>query len=52
LFNNKVNNKRFRFMHIILHPPPSFSMKERDRRGRDRMVVGFITTYVISAYHH
>jgi hypothetical protein len=24
----------------------------RDRRGRYRMVVGFITTYVISAYHH
>ena len=23
-----------------------------DRRGRDRMVVGFTTTYVISAYHH
>jgi hypothetical protein len=23
----------------------------RDRRGRDRIVVGF-TTYVISAYHH
>ena len=22
------------------------------RRGRDRMVVGFTTTYVISAYHH
>ena len=22
------------------------------RRGRDRMVVGFITTYAISAYHH
>jgi len=22
------------------------------RRGRDRMVVGYITTYVISAYHH
>jgi len=22
------------------------------RRGRDRMVVGFITTYVISVYHH
>jgi hypothetical protein len=22
------------------------------RRGRGRMVVGFITTYVISAYHH
>jgi hypothetical protein len=23
-----------------------------DRRGRDRMVVGFTTTYAISAYHH
>jgi hypothetical protein len=23
-----------------------------DCRGRDRMVVGFITTYAISAYHH
>jgi hypothetical protein len=22
------------------------------RRDRDRMVVGFITTYAISAYHH
>jgi hypothetical protein len=22
------------------------------RRGRDRMVVGFTTTYVISAFHH
>jgi hypothetical protein len=22
------------------------------RRGRDHMVVGFTTTYVISAYHH
>ena len=24
----------------------------RDRRGRDRMVVGFTTTDTISAYHH
>jgi len=24
----------------------------RDRRGRDRMVVRFTTTYAISAYHH
>jgi hypothetical protein len=24
----------------------------RDRRGRDSMVVGFITTYAISDYHH
>jgi hypothetical protein len=24
----------------------------RGRRGRDRMVVGFTTTYAISDYHH
>jgi len=24
----------------------------RGRRGRDRMIVGFTTTYAISAYHH
>jgi hypothetical protein len=24
----------------------------RDRRGCDRMVVGFTTTYAVSAYHH
>jgi hypothetical protein len=24
----------------------------RSRRDRDRMVVGFTTTYAISAYHH
>jgi hypothetical protein len=26
--------------------------QERRRHGRDRMVVGFTTTYAISAYHH
>jgi hypothetical protein len=26
-------------------------MYGRDRRGRDRMIVGFRTTYAISAYH-
>ena len=24
----------------------------RERRGRDRMVVGFITAYAVSAYHN
>ena len=24
----------------------------RGRRGHDRMIVGFTTTYAISAYHH
>jgi len=27
-------------------------LKLGGRRGRDRMVVGFTTTYAISAYHH
>jgi len=26
--------------------------RDSSRRGRDRMVVGFTTTYAISAYHH
>jgi hypothetical protein len=25
---------------------------DRGRRGRDHMVVGFMTTYVISVYYH
>ena len=28
------------------------SPKSAGESGRDRMVVGFITTYAISAYHH
>jgi len=28
------------------------SMNMRGRRGRDRMVVGFTTTFAINAYHH
>jgi len=28
------------------------SLLQRDRRCRDRMLVGFTTTYAISAYHH
>jgi hypothetical protein len=27
-------------------------LRQRDRRGRDRIVVGFTTTYAISIYHH
>jgi hypothetical protein len=30
----------------------NFLTEIRGRRGRDRMVVGFTTTYAISAYHH
>jgi len=32
-------------------PLSNFKFK-KGRRGRDRMVVGFITTYAISAYDH
>jgi hypothetical protein len=35
-------------MKYILH----FSQITGGRRGHDRMVVGFTTTYAISAYHH
>jgi len=28
------------------------SISPRDCRGHDRMLVGFTTTYAISAYHH
>jgi len=27
-------------------------LKNRGHRGRDHIVVGFTTTYAISAYHH
>ena len=40
----QLNNLIFNFSYIF---PIS-----RVRRGRDRVVVGFIITYAISAYHH
>ena len=33
-------------------PYVNLNVKERGRRGRDRMVVGFTTTYVTSNYQH
>jgi len=30
----------------------TYSQHDGGRRGRDRMVVGFTTTYALSAYHH
>jgi len=38
--------------YIVLAWPDQGSNPRRDLRGRDRMVVGFTTTYVICAYHH
>ena len=38
-------NRRF-FIHVYTN------LISGGRRRRDRMVVGFTTTYAISAYHH
>ena len=35
-----------------MHRNLSLQVVSRGCRGRHRMVIGFITTYVISAYHH
>jgi len=47
---NRTNAQKLSFLfisdvHILQYP-------YRGHRGRDRMVVGFTTTYEISAYHH
>jgi len=44
-------------LSVILNPTPTITLThnthiERSRRGRDRMVVGFKTTYAISASHY
>ena len=41
------------FCHYIVYPSIyGFFWLPWSRRGRDRIVAGFTTTYVISAYHH
>ena len=40
-------NYFFAFLFVLFS-----KIKIRDRRGHDRMVVGFTTTYAISAYHY
>ena len=37
---------------LVLWAQIILTINHRGRRGRDRMVVGFTTTYVISVYHH
>ena len=36
----------YRYLWKLIH------IYYRGHRGRDRMVIGFTTTYAISAYHH
>ena len=49
--DNKKKDKAFylNIMHSYLQP--SLLPINRGRRGRDRMVVGLTTTYVIGAFH-
>ena len=35
-----------------INKPIIKTKRERGRRGRDRMVIGFTTTYAIGDYHH
>ena len=39
-------------MFTLIHRTLIISTIRWDRRDRDRIVVGFLTTYAISAYHH
>ena len=59
-FNLYIKSIFQNFKHLIQHVKfegkKSHSLNtlqtERGCRGHDRMVVGFTTTYAISAYHH
>ena len=50
-YNFDCNAKVFLFLFSLLFCFINFK-ENRGRRGRDRMVVGFTTTYAINAYHH
>ena len=60
LIHNYSNNRNIIFcnkncilLHIFLCICFDFCcIGRRGRRGRDRILVGFTTTYVINAYHH
>ena len=40
------------YLRIMVFNTISISDDDKGRRGRDRMVVVFTTTYAISAYRH
>jgi hypothetical protein len=40
------------WLHPTHYPDSKCTYSSRGRRGRDRMAVGFTTTFAISAYHH
>jgi hypothetical protein len=40
------------YIYIFLLKPVCHSFEIKDPRSRDRVLVGFTTTFAISAYHH
>ena len=42
----QVTDKPYHIVHL------AWTFSHKDRRGRDRILVGLISTYAISAYHH
>jgi hypothetical protein len=52
LWNYNLKKKSLVFGHLTKLSKDEINKWKRDRRGRDRMVVGFTTTYAIGAYHH
>jgi hypothetical protein len=49
---NPLDNGATIFAFIAICYCKTLNTVLRDRRVRDRMVVGFISSYAISAYHH
>ena len=47
-----IQNKIIDIFVIVVMPFCRFRNGKRRRRGHERMVVGFMTTYAISAYRH
>jgi hypothetical protein len=58
MYNNKIINDKDKLVlnvHTFLQNIRCFVKRyiyNKSRRGRDCMVVGFMITYTISAYHH
>ena len=47
-----IKNTQKKMVHVTVVLAPKATPLIKPRGSRDRMVVGFITTYAISAYHH
>jgi hypothetical protein len=50
-YKNKIIHLVGIFTDLFIKFKSNIYIFLRDRRGRDRMIVGFRTTYAISTYH-